>query len=406
MSRGSSGASGGILTAWDAAVCSLSSTVDLPYTLTTGFSLLADNMPFTLSNVYAPTLREDKAAFLSELASVAEMVSGAWMLLGDFNLTRCPEDKNNANYCAPEANRFNELINSLGLIEIPLVDRAFTWSNRRDCPTLVRLDRCFINLDWDASFPNTALSSLTRFASDHVPLSISACTRIPRSNCFRFENSWLLNRQFPSVIQSALAETVSGHTAKSFVQRLKHCRGACRSWSRRQLPLTQREFDTKVLINALDLLEEARPLCANEAALRQLAVQGLQSIHAGKLEFWRQCFNLRVALEWDENSHFFHAAASGRRRANTIACLELDGLPTTAHDAKSTILYNFYMELLGRGHSTEWRFDLLELYPHMDVASCNLSMPFSNSEITEALWSLLLQEVLAIYWPGRSSPVC
>ena len=151
------------------------------------------------------------------------------MLLGDFNLARCPEDKNNANYCAPDADRFNELINSLGLIEIPLVDRAFTWSNRRDCPTLVRLDRCFINLDWDASFPNTALSSLTRFASDHVPLSISACTRIPRSNCFRFENSWLLNRQFPSVIQSALAETVSGHTAKSFVQRLKHCPGACRS---------------------------------------------------------------------------------------------------------------------------------------------------------------------------------
>ena len=77
VARGSSGASGGILTAWDAAVCSLSSTVDLPYTLTTGFSLLADNMPFMLSNVYAPTLREDKAAFLSELASGAEMVSGA-----------------------------------------------------------------------------------------------------------------------------------------------------------------------------------------------------------------------------------------------------------------------------------------------------------------------------------------
>ena len=90
MARDSSGASGGILTAWDAAVCSLSSTVDLPYTLTTGFSLLADNMPFTLSNVYAPTLREDKAAFLSELASVAEMVSGAWMLLGDLLPSQIP----------------------------------------------------------------------------------------------------------------------------------------------------------------------------------------------------------------------------------------------------------------------------------------------------------------------------
>ena len=59
-------------------------------------------------------------------------------------------------------------------------------------------------------------------------------------------------------------------------------------------------------------------------------MQGPQDIHSTKLEFWRQRFSIRIAPEWDENSPFFHAAASGRRRKNTIACLEVDGTCTTA----------------------------------------------------------------------------
>jgi len=193
VSHDAIGFAGGILTAWDAALCALVSVSDCSFSLMATFSLLADGTTFSFNNVYAPSLHEDKPAFLYELASIAQSITGSWMVLGDFNLTRDPADKNTGSFNLPDANRFNDLISSISLIEIPLVDRAYTWSNCRDNPTLVRLDRCFINLDWDACFPNTALSSLTRFASDHVPLLAIACTRVPRSVCFRFENSWLLN---------------------------------------------------------------------------------------------------------------------------------------------------------------------------------------------------------------------
>lgn len=275
VTRDSMGASGGMLTAWDASLCSLDAVSAVPFTLSASISLLADTVPFKLTNVYAPTLHDDKPAFFSELASVADSTTGAWMILGDFNLKRCPEDKNTATFNTAEANCFNDLINTLGLIEIPLVDRAYTWSSRRDDPTLVRLDRCFVNIAWDDVFPNTTLSSLTRFASDHVPLLVTACTRIPRSVCFRFENSWMHNRQFPPLIHSAWGLPAAGHVAKSFIQRLKNCRRACCSWSRRQSTIDVRENDTEILINALDLLEEQRPLQANEASLRCRAIQGL-----------------------------------------------------------------------------------------------------------------------------------
>lgn len=201
-----------------------------------------------------------------------------WLVLGDFNLTRFPQNKNNDLFNHREASLFNDAINSLGLIELPLLDRAYTWSNRRDTPTLARLDRAFVNLAWDHKFPNTNLSSLTRFNSDHVPLKVTVSTAIPRSHLFRFENSWLLHNSFCQLLESSLAGAADVCTGSSFSRLLKRCRKACRSWARRLHSAQQREIDTKILINGLDLLEEARPLSAQENILRTLAANSLHSI--------------------------------------------------------------------------------------------------------------------------------
>lgn len=107
--------------------------------------LAADRSYFLCTNVYAPTNYADKQNFIDELQSCAPSEDVPWIILGDFNLTCCLEDKNNSNFCANEAFMFNDTINSLGLIEIPLLGRAFTWSNQRDSPTLVRLDGVFVN---------------------------------------------------------------------------------------------------------------------------------------------------------------------------------------------------------------------------------------------------------------------
>lgn len=96
----------------------------------------------------------------------------------------------------------------------------------------------------------------------------------------------------------------------------------------------QCENDTKALVDALDLLEEAHPLSPQEATLRRLAIQGVRDIQTEKLTFWQQRFHLRIALEWDENSRFFHTAASGRKCKNKIHYLESDGVEQHSHEAK------------------------------------------------------------------------
>jgi endonuclease/exonuclease/phosphatase family metal-dependent hydrolase len=103
-------------------------------------------------------------------------------------MIRYPHEKNNPNFHQFEAQSFNDCVNDMCLIELPLLDRQFTWSNKRSTPTLERLDRAFISLSWDAALPNTSLSSLTRRTSDHVPLIVDIRTHIPKSKVFQFEN--------------------------------------------------------------------------------------------------------------------------------------------------------------------------------------------------------------------------
>jgi hypothetical protein len=79
--------------------------------------------------------------------------------MGDFNLVRTPRDKSNQRINSQESASFNDFINTLGLLEIPLLDRQFTWSNQQDPPILARLDRVLVNPEWSFALPDTTLTS-------------------------------------------------------------------------------------------------------------------------------------------------------------------------------------------------------------------------------------------------------
>lgn len=59
------------------------------------------------------------------------------------------EDKNNANLDRAMMGRFRPFLNDMGLNEVLLLGRKYTWSNERQAPTLVRLDRVFTTAESD-----------------------------------------------------------------------------------------------------------------------------------------------------------------------------------------------------------------------------------------------------------------
>jgi hypothetical protein len=91
-------------------------------------------------------------------------------VLGDFNLILDAADKNNNNINRRNMARFRQAVADLELLDIHLHGRRYTWRNERRSPTLVRLDRTLVSMDWEGLFPNCHLQALSSDASDRCPL--------------------------------------------------------------------------------------------------------------------------------------------------------------------------------------------------------------------------------------------
>lgn len=95
--------------------------------------------------MYGPQGDDAKVQFLQELREIRLACQGPWLTLSDYNLIINDEDKNNGNLNLAMMGRFCRLINDLGLKELPLNGRKFTWSNQQDSPILVKLDSFLFN---------------------------------------------------------------------------------------------------------------------------------------------------------------------------------------------------------------------------------------------------------------------
>lgn len=56
--------------------------------------------------------------------------------------------------------RFWRTVAELQLQDLHLHGCSFTWSNERENPTLVKLDRVLVSMDWEEMFPNCHLCTL------------------------------------------------------------------------------------------------------------------------------------------------------------------------------------------------------------------------------------------------------
>jgi hypothetical protein len=140
------------------------------HSLTLTFRSTTSEHVFAVTNVYGPSDHRLSQPFLDEFCSLPPTLKVPWLAIGDFNLTRNPEDKNTSHFNFSLAESFNDSIQKSNLIELPLLDRSFTWSSGRESPTLTRIDRAFINILFNNSYPNTSL------LTSHRALSVLGCS--------------------------------------------------------------------------------------------------------------------------------------------------------------------------------------------------------------------------------------
>jgi hypothetical protein len=125
----SDGASGGLLTAWNGNLFSGDVIDSNRFALTLKLTSLQSSQEWHLTNIYGPCLAKPKADFINWLYNYDASSFDLWMMLGDFNLIRSLDNRNRPGGNANDMLLFNDIIQHLDLVEIPLKDRAYTWSN-------------------------------------------------------------------------------------------------------------------------------------------------------------------------------------------------------------------------------------------------------------------------------------
>lgn len=137
------GASGGSIVIWKSSSFRGTKVFQNDYAASFEFFSLHNGVVWLLTNIYAPCTPVGKRSFLHWFKNMQMLDSIDWLVVGDFNLYRNLEDRNKPNADYAEMLLFNDAISYLGLIELPLKGRQYTWTNKQLPTVLERLDWFF-----------------------------------------------------------------------------------------------------------------------------------------------------------------------------------------------------------------------------------------------------------------------
>ena len=79
------------------------------------------------------------------------------MAVGDFNMILHTTDKNNSLLDRRMMRKFKRFVDDNALKELFLHGRRFTWSNERERPTLTKIDRALVSMNWELAYPECLL---------------------------------------------------------------------------------------------------------------------------------------------------------------------------------------------------------------------------------------------------------
>ncbi|KAF3792336.1 Transposon TX1 uncharacterized protein [Nymphaea thermarum] len=381
------GTAGGILLAWSPPLTGAVVHIGR-YSISASLSGFWPNGPVLVTAVYGPCVGALRGQLWAELHQVRQLAASPWLLAGDFNCLLSPADSSSPVSFGQSMSAFRSFVDEFGLFDVPSTNGTFTWSNNRNPPILRRLDRIFLSPELFSAFPSSSLDLGPRHLSDHAPLLLSLHRGRAGSGParFRFELWWLRDESFVATVPIWWARAVNGRWAAFRLSRKLH-------FIRRETLAWKRIFWSSKFSEVADWDEEIMSLQASDnisvdQSSRLLCLQCLaqewrirESIH------WQQRSRLGWLAHGDQNSRFFHLAASQRRRQMLLqsmvigsrVCLGDDILP-----ALSTHFWDFYSKPL------RFRAPLPDFHLSSLSVSCAISLerPFLHQEIKNAVWAL------------------
>ncbi|XP_073362379.1 uncharacterized protein [Aegilops tauschii subsp. strangulata] len=314
------GTRGGILLAWKSDMLRVTNIQKDEFMILAQILSLAEGKEWLVSSVYGPQEDTEKARFLKAIVQFGDQVRLPWILNGDFNIVCNPDERSSGRVNRRPMNKFRHKINRLGLHDMPLIRRRFSWCNQQEHAILARLDCVLFNNAWEDLYPISDLLSLSSNISDHTPLLLTCSFTRPRAYRFRFENYWCKMPGFMDVVKDAWTQEVWGSDPmKIFNIKLHRTAKALRSWGQRSMSHLRLQFQVaSEVILRLDSAQERRPLSSEEKKLRAFLRGKCPAFASLERVRLRQRARVQDLREGDANSRYFHMKANGRRRKHLI----------------------------------------------------------------------------------------
>ncbi|XP_075634949.1 uncharacterized protein LOC142607348 [Castanea sativa] len=291
-------------------------------------------------------------------------------MAGDFNEVLMGNDKFGGRAVnISRALRFQECIDFCRMIDIGFSGTRFTWLNQRPLTNLIqeRIDKVFVNAEWNGLFPKASVQHLERAHSDHCPVLLW----LNRSQDVKFPRpfSLLANVADPPGLPEDSRiwnKNIFGnlfHRKKRVLARLGGIQAALSV--NPNTVLVDLERDLRAEFNEIAKLEE---------------------------EFWAMKSRITWLVEGDRNTSFYHTSASVRRRRNRISCMK-DSVGNWIQGEREIADYirKGFSNLFTSGHSYAFRSAWNPpFWNHcLNKAEAEtLVRPVSNDDITAGLWSL------------------
>jgi hypothetical protein len=182
-------------------------------------------------------------------------------------------DKNNGRLHRRRMRQFRCFINEVVIKEIHLEGRLFTWSNERAHPTLERIDRLFISVEWDMLFPGHELMSLPSLCSNHAPLLLCTNSSSAARKRFLFRSFWPSFPGFKEIMERDWRCPL--RDASPFCQLdwlLRNSTRMLKSWSDHTIGNIRGQLEAaKEVLFRFEHARDFRSLAPHEDELRKLA---------------------------------------------------------------------------------------------------------------------------------------
>ncbi|GKB96337.1 RNA-directed DNA polymerase, eukaryota, reverse transcriptase zinc-binding domain protein [Tanacetum coccineum] len=271
---------------------------------------------------------------------------GNFILFGDLNEVRCETERFGSNFSSSDAAIFNAFIQDVGLIDLPMGGKMFTWMNKSGSK-LSKLDRFLISNNVLLALSKLQVTVLDRVWSDHNHILLHCQNNDFGPTPFKVYHSWFERCDFDNVVKETWNSLAANDDGLSLPlhEKVKGLKLHLKTWaSQTKDNETSRKKSILALLKSLDEKIDAGQASEDDRMLRVNSWHELDNLEKLVSMDLIQKARIRWDVEGDENSKFFHGIINSKRKSQSIQGILQEGVWVSDPGAIKMAFLEFYKE--------------------------------------------------------------